>query len=74
MDIHIDIDTLKFFIALLVSGICYGWYCYKRGLKVGWDDAMYELERSGYLYIDDEGEVRRYNDKEYRDIIRESEY
>jgi hypothetical protein len=74
MDIHIDIDTIKFFIALLVSGIGYGWYCYKRGLKVGWDDAMYELERSGYLYIDEEGEVRRYNDKEYRDIIRESEY
>lgn len=72
MEVYIDINTIKDFVILLVAGILYGWYCYKRGLIVGWDNAMYELEKSGYLYVDDDGEVKRYSDKEYRNILRET--
>lgn len=65
MDIHIDLDQLKFLIALIVSGALYGNYVYKKGLMKGWDDLAYELEEAGIIKVDEEtGEItsapRRY--------------
>ena len=69
MDIHIDRETVEFFIALVLSGSVYGWYCYKQGIKRGWDDSIFSLEDAGFLQIKDNGEVKRISDKEYKEYL-----
>lgn len=60
MDIHIDLESLKMFVAIVVAGSVYGHYLYKRGLRKGWDDLAFELEDAGIINVDEEtGEITR---------------
>jgi hypothetical protein len=77
MDIHIDLEAVKFFVVLVIAGSAYGYYVYRKGLIRGWDNAMYSLEEEGLIHIDDDGEVLRVSDKEYkeyRNFVEQSEY
>lgn len=74
LTIEISWEEVKFFIALIVSGSLYGWYCYKKGLKRGWDHAIFALEDYGFLSVDDSGNVIRMTDKEFRDYQESVEY
>lgn len=74
MDIHIDLETVKFFVLLVISGVGYGYYCYRNGLKRGWDDCAYALESSGVIEIDDDGEILRVSDRDYHEFKRQEEY
>lgn len=74
MDIHIDLEAVKFFVVLVIAGSLYGWYCYKQGIKVGFDDAMYMLQEEFIVKIDDETlEVSRVSDHEFRKYKEEYE-
>lgn len=64
--IELSWDQIFFFLALVVSGSLYGWYCYNKGTKRGWDKAIFSLEDAGMLYVDDDGEVCRVSDKEFK--------
>lgn len=60
MDIHIDLEDLKMFATILVLGVGTNWYYYNKGLRRGWDDAMFSLEDENIIEIDDEtGEIKR---------------
>lgn len=63
--IEISWEEIKFFIALCVAGGFYGYYVYNRGLKKGWDNAIYSLEDAGVLYVDEDGDVCRVSDQEF---------
>lgn len=71
MDFHIDLDTIKLFSVVVIAGSIYGHYLFKKGIKLGWDDAMYSLESAGLIQIDDNGEVLRLSDREYNKIKKE---
>lgn len=74
--IEISWEEIKFFIALCVGGALYGTYCYKNGLRRGWDNAMYILSDEGLIDISESGEVTRVSDKEFkkfRDSIKDFE-
>jgi hypothetical protein len=66
MDIHIDAEQLKMFGAIVIAGALYGHYLYKKGLRLGWDDAMYCLSDAGMIEVDEDGEVKRISDVQYR--------
>lgn len=74
MDIHIDLETVKFFVVLVIAGAGYGYYVYRQGLMRGWDNAMYSLEEEGLIQIDEEGEVLRVSDREYHNFTKQEEY
>lgn len=65
--IEISWEEIKFFIALVVAGACYGYYVYNKGLKKGWDDAIYSLEDAGVVYVDEDGDVCRVSDRDFED-------
>lgn len=65
--LEISWEEIKFFFALVIAGSLYGWHCYMRGKKVGWDDSIYSLMDAGFLYVDDDGRVLRVTDKEFRE-------
>ena len=67
MEFYISLETIEFFITIVVAGVCYGFYCYRNGLRRGWDNAMYTLEEEGIISIDDTGEVARVDDKKYKE-------
>lgn len=70
MDIHIDLETVKFFVVLVIAGSAYGWYCYRKGLMRGWDRSIYSLEDAGFLYVDEDGEIQRVSDRQYNEFKR----
>lgn len=71
MDIHIDLETIKFFVVLVIAGSLYGYYVYRQGIKRGWDDCAYTLENEGLIEIDDEGAINRVSDTQFRKFQRE---
>lgn len=71
MDIHIDLETIKFFVVLVISGSLYGFYVYRQGIKRGWDDCAYTLENEGLIEIDDEGGINRVSDTQFKKFQRE---
>ena len=68
LTIEISWEEIKFFIALIIAGSLYGYHCYMRGKKIGFDDAMYLLESEGLISIDDDGRIGRVSDREFREI------
>lgn len=72
--IEISWEEIKFFFALCIVGSLYGWHCYKLGMKRGWDSSIYSLEDAGFLYVDDDGQVIRVTDKEFREYQESVEY
>ena len=72
--LEISWEEVKFFLVLVVVGVCYGYYTYRQGMRRGWDSAIYGLEDAGVIHVNDEGEVCRISDKEYKNIQRELEY
>ena len=68
LTIEISWEEIKFFIALIIAGSLYGYHCYMRGKKTGFDDAMYLLESEGLISIDDDGRIGRVTDREFREI------
>ncbi len=77
MEINISIgwEEIKFFLALVVAGLGYGYHCYRTGIRKGFDDAMYTLEYEGIVKIDDETlEVSRVSDNEFRKFQESLEY
>lgn len=71
MDIHIDLEAVKFFVVLVIAGSLYGYYVYRQGIKIGWDDAMYTLENEGLIEIDDEGKINRVSDTQFKKFQQE---
>lgn len=72
MDIHIELDQILFFIALVVAGSLQSWYWYNKGKKIGFDMSCYLLEDVGIITIDQETlEIKRVSDKEFKKIQRE---
>lgn len=67
MDFHIDLETLEFFVALVIAGGVYGNYLFNKGIRIGWDNAMYTLQEENIISINEEGEVYRVNDKQYKE-------
>ena len=66
--IEIPWEEVWFFLALVVSGAAYGMYCFYRGKKVGFDDAMYTLQLEGFVNIDEDTlEVTRMSDRQYKE-------
>jgi hypothetical protein len=55
-----------YFIVTLICGVLYGMYCYKSGLRAGAENTLDFLEEINYIRIDDEGEVRRVKDREFK--------
>lgn len=69
LTIEISWEEIKFFIAICLCGIGYGYYCYRNGVRRGWDESCYQLFDSGFINIDPETlEVTRVSDKEFRKI------
>jgi len=74
MDIHIEIDQLLLFLSIVVMGSAISWFWFKKGVKTGWDSAMFSLEEECIVSIDDETlEVKRVSDKQYHDFKRQTE-
>ena len=57
---------ILYFIITVICGIGYGYYCYKNGLRSGAENAMFYLEELKFIRIDDEGEIRRISDREFK--------
>ena len=72
--LEISWEEIKFFNALVSAGSLYGYHCYMRGKRSGWDDAIFSLEDAGYLYVSDDGQVLSMSDKEFRDYQESLEY
>jgi hypothetical protein len=70
MDIHIDSEQLKLFFAIVIAGAVYGQWLYRKGLRHGWDQSIYSLEDAGFLQVDEEGEVKRVSDRQYKEYKR----
>lgn len=68
LTIEISWEEIKFFIAICLCGIGYGYYCYRNGMRRGWDDCAYILESEGLINIGDDGRIDRVSDKEFRKI------
>lgn len=66
MDFHIDINDLKLFCAIVVAGVTNGYFLYRKGLRVGWDNCSYVLSDAGLIDIKDDGEIIRVSDREYQ--------
>lgn len=73
-EIVISVESLKMFSAIFIAGALYGYYCYRNGLKRGWDNCAYSLQDAGLIDVNSEGEIIRISDKEYREIIKNFEY
>ncbi len=72
--IEISWEEIKFFIALVIVGSLYGLYVYRKGFMRGFDNAIYRLEDSGVVYVDEAGDVCRVSDKEFRKFQESLEY
>lgn len=72
--IEISWEEIKFFIALCIAGGFYGYHVYNKGLKRGWDNAIYSLEDAGVLYVDEDGDVCRVSDQEFEDYQESIQY
>jgi hypothetical protein len=72
--LEISWEEIKFFIALVIAGSLYGYHVYRKGIKRGWDDAIYTLEDAGVVYVDDAGDVCRVSDKEFREFQESIQY
>lgn len=58
---YISIETIEFFIMLVLSGSVYGWYCYKQGIQRGANEVIAYLEEEQIIYINPEtGEIEPY--------------
>ncbi len=68
--LEISWEEIKFFIALVVAGIGYGYYVYHRGMRKGWDDLAYLLDAEGIILVDDNGEICRVSDRDYAKFKR----
>ena len=68
LTIEISWEEVKFFFALVIAGSLYGYHCYRRGKRNGFDDAMYLLESEGLISIDDDGRIGRVSDREFREM------
>lgn len=65
MDIHIDADQLKMFVAIVIAGAVYGQYLYRKGLRHGWDNLAYLLDDESIIRVGQDGEIKRVSDREY---------
>jgi hypothetical protein len=74
MDIHIDLQLFKLFVAIVIAGVLYGHYVYRQGLKRGWDDLAYLLTDEGLIQIDENGEILRVSDREYVKFKSQNEF
>ena len=74
MDIHIDLGQIGFFIALIIVGVASNWYYHRKGLKEGWDNLAYLLSDEGLIDIDEDGEIHRVSDHEFKKFKQSMEY
>ena len=72
--LEISWEEIKFFIALVIAGAGYGYYCFEKGKRRGWDSSIYALEDAGVVYVDEAGDVCRVSDKEFREFQESIQY
>lgn len=72
--LEISWEEIKFFIALVIAGSLYGYHVYRKGIKRGFDDCAYLLAEEGVIFIDDDGNIGRVSDKEFREFQESIQY
>jgi hypothetical protein len=51
----LDTTSMWFTTAIILAGIFYGQYMYRRGMQTGTDQVIDTLENAGIIQVDDEG-------------------
>ena len=66
-----DFNLIVEFLIIFSIGLSGGLFSYRLGKKSGWDDLAYQLAYLSIIDIDEDGEIIRVSDKEYRKVQRE---
>ena len=67
----IDFNLIVEFLIIFSIGLSGGLFSYRLGKKTGFDDCAYQLAYLAIIDIDENGEIIRVSDKEYRKVQRE---
>ena len=67
----IDFNLIAEFLIIFSIGLSGGLFSYRLGKKSGWDDCAYQLAYLAIIDIDENGEIIRVSDKEYKRVQME---